>query len=79
MDKNNDVYEIINLGSNGLISLRDTIEKARRVLRAQLEIEQLPMQLGDVDRTRADILEVRRLLWHELPVSSKEAAEQFIK
>ena len=78
VDSHEDVYEIINLGSNNPISLKDMIQTIGDVLGIEPEIEQLPMQPGDVDRTYADISKARELLGYEPHTSFREGIEKFV-
>ena len=43
------------------------------------EIEQLPMQLGDVDRTYADITKAKRLLGYEPTIDFSEGVRRFVR
>ena len=75
---NDNVYEIINLGSNNPISLKDMINVIGDVLGVTPSIDTLPMQPGDVDRTYADISKAKKLLGYEPKTSFKEGIENFI-
>lgn len=57
-----DGYEIINLGSNHPITLKDMIATVAAACGREAEIKQMPMQPGDVDRTFADVEKAARLL-----------------
>ena len=76
---NDDVYEIINLGSNNPISLRDVIATIGDVLGVEPKIKQMPMQPGDVDRTYADVSKAKSLLGYEPKWSFKRGIEKFIE
>ena len=78
VDVHEDVYEIINLGSNNPISLKDMIQTIGDVLGIEPEIEQLPMQPGDVDRTYADISKARELLGYEPHTTFRRGIEKFV-
>ena len=79
VDKNEDVYEIINLGSNNPISLKDMIMTIGKVLRVEPKIKQMPMQPGDVDRTYADITKARKLLGYEPKMTFEEGIRKFVE
>ena len=51
---NKNVYEILNLGNYNPISLINTIKIIGETLEIEPNIEQLPMQEGDVEITFAD-------------------------
>lgn len=78
VDKNENVYEIINLGSNNPISLKDMIATIGKVLGIDPSIRQMPMQPGDVDRTYADISKARRLLGYEPKMKFEDGIKRFI-
>ncbi|MBQ3475978.1 GDP-mannose 4,6-dehydratase [Candidatus Saccharibacteria bacterium] len=73
-----DVYEIINLGSNNPISLKEMITTIGEVLGIEPKIEQLPMQPGDVDRTYADITKASKLLGYAPSISFEDGVRKFI-
>ncbi|MBR5621149.1 GDP-mannose 4,6-dehydratase [Candidatus Saccharibacteria bacterium] len=79
LDKNQDVYEIINLGSNNPISLKEMIQTIGETLGVEPRIRQLPMQPGDVDRTYADISKARRLLGYEPKTDFKDGIARFVE
>ena len=79
LGKNQGVYEIINLGSNNPISLKEMIMTIGEVLEIEPKIEQLPMQPGDVDRTYADITKARELLGYAPRSYFKDGIIKFIK
>lgn len=75
---NDNVYEIINLGSNNPISLKDMINVIGDVLGVTPSIDTLPMQPGDVDRTYADISKAKKLLGYNPSISFKDGIKNFI-
>ena len=79
LDAHENVYEIINLGSNNPISLKDMIATIGRVLGIEPKIKQLPMQPGDVDRTYADISKARELLGYEPKMTFEEGIRRFVE
>lgn len=58
-------YEVINLGNNRTITLRDMITALGEVLSSEPRVEFHPPQSGDVPHTYADISKARRLLRYE--------------
>lgn len=78
VEKNDNVYEIINLGSNNPISLKEMINIIGEVLDIEPNIEVLPMQPGDVDRTYADITKANKLLGYNPSITFKEGIEKFV-
>ncbi len=62
-DKSN--FEIINLGNNYSVSLKELINFIEKVIGKKAIIEQLPEQPGDVPKTFADISKAKQLLGYE--------------
>lgn len=75
---NDNVYEIINLGSNNPVSLKEMINTIGEVLNVEPKIEVLSMQPGDVDRTYADISKAKKLLGYSPKFTFKEGIQKFI-
>ena len=75
----NNVYEILNIGSNNPISLKEMIEIIGEELGVKPKIKELPMQPGDVDQTYADISKAKELIGYEPFTSFKEGIKKFIK
>jgi UDP-glucuronate 4-epimerase len=55
-------YEVINLGNNSPVKLRDLIGTIEKLLGKKAVIVEKPLQDGDVPRTYADIEKAKRLL-----------------
>jgi UDP-glucuronate 4-epimerase len=55
-------YGVFNLGESHTVSLNEMIETLERALGVKAQIERLPMQPGDVERTYADIELSRKAL-----------------
>lgn len=79
VEKNDSVYEIINLGNSSPISLKEMINTIGKALNVEPKIKQLPMQPGDVDRTYADITKAKRLLGYEPKTSFEEGIRKFVE
>lgn len=76
---NDNVYEILNIGSNNPISLKEMIEIIGKTLEIEPNIKQLPMQPGDVDRTFASIDKAKSLLGYEPKVTFEEGIKKFVE
>lgn len=76
---NDNVYEIINLGSNSPISLKEMINTIGNVLNVRPIIKELPMQPGDVDRTYASIEKARSLINYSPKTSFEEGIKNFVE
>lgn len=70
-------FEIINLGNNYSIPLKDLIKTIEEVTGKKARIEQLPEQAGDVPKTFADITKAKNLLGYEPKTKLKEGIQQF--
>ena len=77
LKEHQNVYEIINLGSNNPISLIEMVQTIEKVLNKNAIINRLPMQPGDVDITYADISKAKKLLGYNPSITFKEGIEQF--
>lgn len=78
VENNSNIYEIFNLGNSSPISLREMIDTIGEVLGIEPNVEQLPMQLGDVERTYADISKAKRLIGYNPQTSFKSGIEKFV-
>ncbi len=76
---NEDVYEILNLGSYNPITLKEMINTIGRALGIEPKINQLPMQPGDVDRTYADVSKAKRLIGYEPKVTFEQGIKNFVE
>jgi UDP-glucuronate 4-epimerase len=70
-------FEIINLGNNYSISLKDLIKTIEEVMGKQAIIEQHPEQAGDVPKTFADIAKAKTLLGYDPQTKLKDGVEKF--
>ncbi len=70
-------YEIINLGNNYAVSLKELIKAIEAVTGKKAIIEQLPEQPGDVRKTFADISKARKLLHYEPKTELKDGLRKF--
>lgn len=73
------VYEILNIGSNNPISLKEMINTIGKVLNVEPKIKQLPMQPGDVDRTYACIDKAKKLLGYNPTISFEDGIKKFVE
>jgi nucleoside-diphosphate-sugar epimerase len=73
------VYEIVNLGNNQPIRLRDMIRAIEQATGRKANIKQLPMQPGDVDITYANIEKAKSLLGYHPRYSFEEGVRNFVE
>lgn len=78
VENNKDVYEILNVGNSSPVSLKEMINTIADVLGKTPNIQELPMQPGDVERTFADISKAKKLIGYNPKTSFKEGIESFI-
>ncbi len=72
-------YEIINLGNNRTILLRDFIALVERLVGKKARVVQCPMPTGDVPRTCADISKAQRLLGYAPRTPFEEGMARFVE
>jgi UDP-glucuronate 4-epimerase len=70
-------YEVINLGNNRTVSLREMIRALEEALGVEARCEYLPEQPGDVPQTWADISKAKRLLGYEPRTEFKAGLRAF--
>lgn len=76
--ENKNVYEILNLGNSSPVSLKEMINTIGQALEIKPDIEQLPMQPGDVERTFADISKAKKLIGYEPKTTFEDGIKKFV-
>ena len=76
---NSNVYEILNLGNSSPVSLKEMINIIGKCLNAVPDIEELPMQPGDVDRTFACIDKAKDMIGYNPQTPFEEGIKKFVK
>lgn len=77
MDYRASAYEVINLGNNRTVSLREMVQALEQVLNVSAQCRHLPAQPGDVPQTWADLDKARRLLGYSPQTSFDEGLRSF--
>lgn len=72
-------FEIINLGSSNPIKLLDLVDLIQENMSKKANLNFLPSQSGDVERTYADISKAERLLGYSPKVNIETGIEKFVK
>ncbi|HET9826365.1 MAG TPA: GDP-mannose 4,6-dehydratase [Chitinophagaceae bacterium] len=72
-------FEIINLGNNYSVSLRELINAVEQAVGKKAVIEQLPDQPGDVPKTFADISKAKKLLGYKPNTKLNEGLKRFFE
>ncbi len=72
-------FEVVNLGGAVPVPLEDLIEALGGALGQEARIERLPLPVGDVERTCADIEHARSLLGYDPRTGLEEGLEAFVR
>lgn len=78
LKSNSNVYEIVNLGESHVVSLKEMVEAIENTLGIKAKIDKLPMQMGDVEKTYADINKAKRLIEYNPSTEFKDGILKFI-
>lgn len=79
IDYNKTPYEIINLGGGSPVTLNQMIETIEKVLGKKAEINRLPMQPGDVNKTISDITKAKQLLGYNPKTTFEDGIRKFVQ
>lgn len=71
-------YNVLNLGNNNPVQLLDFITLIEKALGKQAEKKMLPMQLGDVHTTYADIDKTKEVLGWQPEIGIEEGINNFV-
>jgi UDP-glucuronate 4-epimerase len=71
------VFEIINLGNNYAVSLKELIGNIEEITGSKARIDQQPEQPGDVPRTFADISKAKQLLNYQPTTKLQDGLRNF--
>ena len=70
-------FEIINLGNNYSVSLKELITSIEEVMQKKAIIEQIPEQPGDVSKTFADINKAKKILGYNPTTKLNDGLKKF--
>lgn len=70
-------FEIINIGNNHVVSLKELIQSIEEVIGKKAIIEHLPEQPGDISKTFADISKAKKLLGYNPQTQLKDGLIKF--
>ena len=76
--KNQDVYEIFNLGESRVVSLKEMVETIEKVLGKKAVLDKQPMQPGDVEKTYADISKAKEILGYNPKTNFEDGIKKFV-
>ena len=72
------MYKIYNIGNNNSVKLMDFIATIEKYMNKEAKKEMYPMQMGDVQRTWADVSELMKDYNYKPSTSIEEGIKQFI-
>ncbi|MEK5382446.1 GDP-mannose 4,6-dehydratase [Niallia sp. FSL W8-0635] len=78
LENKKNVFEIINLGESETISLKKMVQTIADSLQIDAKLKKLPMQLGDVEKTYADINKAKNLINYNPSTNFEKGINQFI-
>ena len=79
VNNNEKVFNIFNLGGDKTVSLSEMIETIEIALNKKANLNIMPMQAGDVNRTCADISYVRETIGYSPQIKFEDGIKKFIK
>jgi UDP-glucuronate 4-epimerase len=79
INKNDNSYEIFNLGESRTISLNFMIDTIEKAIGEKAKKKMLPMQGGDVNITYADITKAKQILGYNPTMQFEAGIEKFIE
>ena len=79
VEKNEDVYETINLGENQVINLNEMLSSIEKELGKSANKKYLPMQPGDVQKTNADIEKAQNLIKYSPKTNYQNGIKIFVE
>ena len=78
LEKNKNIYEIINLGESETINLRKMVKTLENEIGKKAVLKKLSMQPGDVNRTFADISKAKELIGYDPKTKFEEGIKKFV-
>ena len=78
LKQNVNTFEIINLGESETINLQKMVEILEKEIGKKAVLDKLPMQLGDVNRTFADISKAKKLIGYDPQTKFEDGIKKFV-
>jgi UDP-glucuronate 4-epimerase len=72
-------YEIFNLGESNTITLKQMLETLEEAIGKKAKLKKMPMQLGDVNRTFADVSKAKAMLGYNPKMEFSEGIKRFVE
>ena len=79
LENNQGVYEIINLGENEVVMLKNMLSEIEQNLGTKAVLDKLPMQPGDVQKTNADITKAKTLVKYSPRTNFQNGIKKFVE
>lgn len=79
LEKHSQVYEILNLGENQVVTLDTMVAAIENELGKSAIRKNLPMQPGDVQKTNADITKARTLIGYKPDTNFQNGIKKFVE
>lgn len=79
LEDNNDVYEILNLGENEVVNLKEMLSTIEEAMNKKATLKHLPMQAGDVQKTNADITKAKTLVGYAPKTNFQNGIKKFVE
>ena len=79
LENHSDIYEIINLGENQVVTLSEMVATIEEALGMTAMKKNLPMQPGDVTKTNADITKARALIDYQPSTDFQNGIKKFVE
>jgi UDP-glucuronate 4-epimerase len=78
IEKQDNIYEIFNLGNSKTINLKEMVNEIERCIGKQAKLKKLPPSMGDVNRTCADISKAKEMLRYSPKIDFTEGIRKFV-
>lgn len=79
LEKHKGVYEILNLGENEVVNLKKMLSTIENAMDKKANLNPMPMQAGDVQRTNADITKARSLVGYAPKTNFQNGIKKFVE
>ncbi|VXC46069.1 MULTISPECIES: GDP-mannose 4,6-dehydratase [Chryseobacterium] len=79
LEKNYDIYEIINLGESEVVTLSEMLSEIEKNLNKTAIRKILPLQPGDVQKTSADITKAKNLIGYNPTTNFQNGTKKFVE
>lgn len=79
LEKNSDIYEIINLGESEVVTLSEMLSEIEKNLNKTAIRKILPLQPGDVQKTSADIKKAKNLIGYNPTTNFQNGTKKFVE